>query len=111
MMSRLISACGILGKKNQKIKVRIVGGCKNIPIPPSNGLVPRSIAERQETSFVVDLSSSNSTLRDPDEDGSLKYVAANFDQLADGTYSVGVTFDGIIERVAIVNKYGDEYAR
>jgi hypothetical protein len=108
MMSRLISACNLSGKSNQKIKVRIVGGCKNVGAPESYQFPPR-LRSRAETT--VDLSDSNSTLRDPDGDGNLKYVAADFDNLADGDYNVKITFDGVIERAAIINKYGDEYSR
>lgn len=75
-----------------------------VPVPPM-------AVWAREVEAAVDLSDFNNTLRDPNSDGSLEYVAANFDNLADGSYNVAVSFDGVIERVAIINKYGEEHAR
>jgi hypothetical protein len=92
---------------NDKILVKIKGGCKsyNFPMRRDDSHIP---VLRSRTNIQLD--SSNATLRNPQGDGSLLYVAVEIDELADGRYDFTVKFDGQISNVTIMNKYGEEYA-
>lgn len=112
MWAQVIKRCGL--EENDKVLIKIDGGCSqytNLP-PPNVG--KRSIdtsSFSRRTNGVVDLASSNDTLRDPYGDGSLLYVATQIDYLANGHYDFQVNFDGAIESVEILNLYGDVYAK
>ena len=105
MLSNFLQRCGV--KANDKILVKIKGGCKsyNFPTKRDDSHIPilRSRAN-------IELDSSNATLRNPQGDGSLLYVAVEIDELADGHYDFTVKFDGQIDNATIMNKYGEEYA-
>lgn len=88
--------------------VKIKGGCKSYSFPPTKRddkhipvLNPRT---------TIQLDSYNTTLRNPQGDGSLLYVAVEIDELVNGHYDFTVKFDGQIDNATIMNKYGDEYA-
>jgi hypothetical protein len=109
MWGKIIKNCGI--KANDKVLIRMKGGCKQYNLPPGN------IGKRDVPYFlrrsnnVIDLASSNGTLRNPYGDGSLLYVAAEIEELKDGHYDFQVKFDGTIDSAEILNMYGDVYAR
>jgi hypothetical protein len=102
MLSRVLANCGI-NKAGQKMLVRIVGGCSQYAPPERRFLGARDT--------VIDLDNYNSTLRNPNGDGSLLYVGVGLGELADGHYDLKVNFNGTIDNVTVLDAYGEEYAR
>ncbi|KAJ6589942.1 hypothetical protein DFH09DRAFT_1074433 [Mycena vulgaris] len=135
MLSNFLEKCGVQAK--DKVLVKIKGGCSKynfprnfkpaysifddvfrpLPVSPTpthpavnnNEMNAAHILQRRAT---VQLDASNATLRNPNGDSSLTYVAVEIDELADGHYSFQVSFAGgtTIDNVTVMNKYGDEYA-
>ncbi|KAJ7226193.1 hypothetical protein C8J57DRAFT_1481795 [Mycena rebaudengoi] len=130
MLSNFLRRCGL--KAKDKVLVKIKGGCNKykfprnfepdstfdvfnpVPVSPTStppvliNQVPAHTLQRRAT---VQLDASNGTLRNPNGDSSLTYVAVEIDELADGHYDFQVTFEGgTIDNVTVMNKYGDEYA-
>jgi hypothetical protein len=105
MLSKFLNKCDV--KANDKILIKIKGGCKsyNFPKKRDDSHIP---VLRSRTNIRLD--SSNATLRNPQGDGSLLYIAVEIDELADGHYDFTVNFDGQIDNATIMNKYGEEYA-
>ncbi|PPQ79314.1 hypothetical protein CVT24_007814 [Panaeolus cyanescens] len=84
--------------------------------PTSAPIVPKTLPRESLGGHVlqrratIQLDASNGTLRNPNGDSSLLYVAVEIDELADGHYEFNVQFDGTIESVTVLNKYGEDYA-
>ncbi|KAF7374021.1 hypothetical protein MSAN_00282600 [Mycena sanguinolenta] len=135
MLANFLNKCGVQPK--DKVLVKINGGCSKYnfprnfkpvysifddvfsPLPVSSTpthpalnnkeMITAHILQRRAT---IQLDASNATLRNPNGDSSLTYVAVEIDELADGHYSFEVSFAGgtTIDNVTVMNKYGDEYA-
>jgi hypothetical protein len=133
MLSNVIRRCGL--KAKDKILVKIIGGCSKYEFtrnfeeeyfiaddlftPVPNFLVPthpvwnNTGVHTPRRRATVQLDASNATLRNPNGDSTLTYVAVGIDELADGHYDFAVSFAGAatIDNVTILNKYGEEYAK
>ncbi|KAJ6571555.1 hypothetical protein B0H19DRAFT_662564 [Mycena capillaripes] len=132
MLSNFLRRCG-LGAKD-KVLVKINGGCnkfnfprnfepdsildvfKPVPVLESQTPTPPVLTNEVTTHLLqrratVQLDAFNGTLRNPNGDLSLTYVAVEIDELADGHYTFQVSFEGgTIDNFTVMNKYGDEYA-
>ena len=108
MLGSLVTKCGLV--KDDKIKVRIEGGCKGFNFQKRDELGELDHAYLQTRDTTLSLTSSNATLRNPMGDGSMTYVALTTDELDNGHYDFTVDFDGPIHNVTVMNKYGDVYA-
>ncbi|KAJ7334023.1 hypothetical protein DFH08DRAFT_879944 [Mycena albidolilacea] len=134
MMSNVVLRCDL--KAKDKVLVRIVGGCskynfprnfeeeystfgdlfKPVPISPvptpTLPVLKNTGMHTPRRRATIQLDASNATLRNPNGDSSLTYVAVEIDELADGHYDFEVSFAGgaAIDNVTVLNKYGDQYA-
>jgi hypothetical protein len=104
IISGIVRNCDI--KAGDKMLVHIEGGCSQFVYKRSQ--LPDRMLQRRQT---IQVSSSNATLRNPNGDGSLTYVAVDLGELANGHYDVQITLDGQVTNVTVLDSDGEEYAR
>lgn len=105
-MSGIVRECNIT--KGDKVLVRVEGGCK--------GVLKRRDLEHPEHFYIYErdpkqLSGANSTLRDPNGDGSLTYIWTDLGELKDGHYGLQVKLQGEVDNLTVLDAYGDVYYR
>ena len=103
-MSNLIRQCDL--KKDDKVLVKIEGGCKGIT--KRDGLVEDENLLKRDT---LQLSNYNTTLRDPNGDGTLTYIWTDLGELANGHYDLKIDVQGQIDNLTIIDSEGEVYAR
>jgi hypothetical protein len=112
-MSRFYKNCGL--KRGDKFVVRIEGGCSNVKPPVDWYLDPptrRDLAytKREVITGPVGINETDSTLRDPQGDGSFTFMALGLDELNQGRYELSVEFSGTADRISVIDNSGEEYA-
>jgi hypothetical protein len=105
ILGRFVQVCDL--KKGEKFLVRLEGGCSQFSFPPKERRDGNAFWPRTTTILV---SQTNNTLRNPNGDGSLTYVAVDLGQLQNGHYDIVATFNGTIAQASVLNQYGDSYA-
>jgi hypothetical protein len=123
----LVRNCDL--RKGQKVLYRVAGGCpssqvkreeddnvKQSPVTPvkrkEDDHVEESLALHQRAdSSTITLSGTNTTLRNPNGDGSLTYIAVDLGALQDGHYNLGVSLGGSVDNVTVLDSDGNTYAK
>jgi hypothetical protein len=117
ILSDLVKACNL--KRGDKVLFRVEGGCPNVPvikrdtgatIGMADQPAARVLQARQETT-TISLSDNNATLRNPNGDDSLTYVAIDLGVLQDGHYDLEINLDGSVTNVTVLDADGDDYAK
>jgi len=116
MLGEFVRQC--MNKKGDKMLVRIAGGCSQfMQTPPPRMLKPREQQQQQQqrqpqhdSHGAIQLSASNGTLSDPLGDSSLLYIAVDIGEVSNGAYDLGVSFDGTVENVTVLDNDGIVYA-
>ncbi|PLB33859.1 uncharacterized protein BDW47DRAFT_134714 [Aspergillus candidus] len=93
-----VKTCGL--KRGDKFLVRLKGGCNRFNFP----------ARREDATHTIGIADEDATFRDPNDDGSLTYVAVGLGDLEVGHYEIDAEFNGTVREAVILNQYGDEYA-
>ncbi|PLN79982.1 hypothetical protein BDW42DRAFT_201424 [Aspergillus taichungensis] len=93
-----VTTCGL--KRGDKFLLRLKGGCSRFNFP----------ARRDDATQTVGIADEDVTFRDPNDDGSLTYVAVGLGDLKVGHYEIDAKFNGSVREAVVLNQYGDEYA-
>lgn len=91
---------------------RVAGGCPSIQVKreeDDNVKQSPPLRPRADSSTIT-LSGTNATLRNPNGDGSLTYIAVDLGALQDGHYNLGVSLGGSVDNVTVLDSDGNTYA-
>ncbi|KAH8805790.1 hypothetical protein F5884DRAFT_458996 [Xylogone sp. PMI_703] len=110
LLSNLIRICGL--KKGQKVLYRVAGGCPSSQVKreEDNNVKQSPALHLRADSSTITLSGTNTTLRNPNGDGSLSYIAVDLGALQDGHYNLGVSLGGTVDNVTVLDSDGNTYA-
>jgi hypothetical protein len=118
LLKDLVNNCNL--KKGQKVLFRVEGGCPSLSSKrddhnPNKHLMKSAKESRilhpREDSSTIHISSSNATLRNPNGDKSLTYVAVDLGALDDGHYNLEVNLNGNVDNVTVLDSDGNTYAK
>ncbi|KIN03422.1 hypothetical protein OIDMADRAFT_51385 [Oidiodendron maius Zn] len=110
LLSNLVNICKL--QKGQKVLYRVAGGCPSIQVKreeDDNVKQSPPLRPRADSSTIT-LSGTNATLRNPNGDGSLTYIAVDLGALQDGHYNLGVSLGGSVDNVTVLDSDGNTYA-
>jgi hypothetical protein len=110
ILADLVQYCNL--RRGDKVLYRVEGGCPSTIVKREEDHVEESPAlYPRADSTTITLSGANATLRDPNGDGSLTYVAIDLGTLQDGNYNIGVNLDGTVDNVTVLDSDGNKYAK
>jgi hypothetical protein len=107
MLGNIVTNCDL--QPGDKLLIHIEGGCSQFapPINSNKAESERVLRKRQD----ISISNSNTTLRNPNADRSLTYVAVDLGDLGPGTYNLQVSLGGQVDNLTVLDSDGESYAR